>query len=266
MRLKTLFFPLMLVISISIFAGYIWPEITRLRAANEVNIAKNKELQDVNIKKGAIESLGKQISNSDSEKIIRDYLPQVRMEENVIGNVNYLANSANVSLVNISLGGGNDDANDRNNVSAGVAGILNPIARASAAIDETAVGAVEQSALRATSAEISVIGEYEKVRIFLDGLNRISIFNNIKSLTISKPEKSKEDGAVDSNNNVLSVAVVVDFGYMPVSKLDGQKVLAFKSNIDDGVVEILKNYVSQKYSFSPTSGDAKGRVNPFLTD
>ncbi|EKD46738.1 MAG: hypothetical protein ACD_67C00088G0001 [uncultured bacterium] len=270
MRLKTLFFPIILVISVSIFIGYIWPEITRLRSANEIKLKMDQQLQEIDVKKGAAESVGKQISSSDSEKTIKDYLPENKIEERIINDVNFLASGSNVALVDISLESEKTVSDSKTAAPVGVAGILNPIARADAVaneeqpIDELTAGKAVGSATRSTSAMISISGEYDKIRVFLNGLHRLPIFSTVKSLVITKQQTEKSEGESSSSENILLANVDVDFGYMNVSKVSGQEVAKFNpENIDNEIVDVLKKYTSQKAPSLEIDGGAKGKSNPF---
>ena len=104
MRLKFLFFPIILVISLSIFIGYIWPEINNLKMANDEKIKNQGMLQDIAAKQAAIAKIDSQMtSNSADTATINNYLPSTRVEERILSGVNFLASDAGVSLANISL-------------------------------------------------------------------------------------------------------------------------------------------------------------------
>lgn len=268
MRLKTLFFPIMLVISISIFIGFIWPEISTLREVNEVNLAKKQEFEGIAAKKAAINSMGKQIAGGDSEKIVKEYLPEAKAEERIINNVNFLATDAGVSLVNVSLTGESASTGSADTTISGVAAALNPTAGAEAVLNSngTSTPAVAAQTSKSVTASISVSGDYEKIRLFLGGLQHASIFNTVKSVTIAKQAEVKDEEGSVSNANTLLATAIVDFGYMLPEKVDNQKVETFKQKIDNETVETLKKYVSQKNQAIEINGGSKGRTNPFLVN
>ena len=80
MRLKFLFFPIILVISLSIFIGYIWPEINNVKKINEEKLTNAQSLQSIKDKQAAIELIGTQITNdSDGKTIVDNYLPNKKV-------------------------------------------------------------------------------------------------------------------------------------------------------------------------------------------
>lgn len=280
MRLKTLFFPIMLIISVSIFIGYIWPEIFKLKEANELRLAKTEEFQGINVKKAAIDSIGNQISNSDSQKIVEEYLPGSRVEERIVNGVNYLATDAGVSLVNISLTNEVASTSDGNNSTSGLAAILNPIGTANATLESAPAPAMATAAqtttetasskgLKTIATNISISGDYGKIKIFFDNLQRMSILNTVKSVVITKQSEEKSSGVENqeaSSGDTLLATAVVDFGYMFTEKLNNQKVDSFKQYIDNETIDVLKGFVSQKGQLVDVSSDAKGKSNPFISN
>lgn len=256
----------MLVISISIFIGYIWPEIMVLKDANEVNLASKKELQDLIVKKDAIELIGKKITDSDGEKIIKEYLPEKKVEERIINEINYLADSSNVSLIDVSLGGDGDAKVKKKATSLGLAGVLNPLARADEPVLEEGSENIVYGGMYATSAKISISAEYDKIKTFMNGLHRTPILNVVKSLEITSKQAEQEEGEA-SNGNLLVANIVVDFGYMPISKVDNKKVETFEqSGIDKETMDVLSRYISQKAQSLETGNGEMGRTNPFIAN
>jgi hypothetical protein len=259
MRLKTFIFPVMVVISIIIIALYIWPDISKIMDSKKVAISKSKELEEINAKKDAIDSIGDKISSNESDKIVREYLPESKMEERVVSSINFLADSAGVSLVDIFIE--NPEA----------------IALSSSAItvsqSEGERGGVSannnqnvNSLKNAVSVKISLGGEYEKIKLFLDGLQHMPLLNVITSLDISKQKEEKVDGVVVSSRNLLAV-VAVNFSYMPVKNVNIADAQNIKStDVDNGNIEILKKYITKNSQSLDMSGTDKGKENPFIAN
>ena len=270
MRLKFLFFPIILVISVTIFISYIWPEIGSVKKINEDKIAKNGELQAIKEKQSAIELIGKKISdNADGEDILSNYLPQNKIEERIISGVNYLAGDANVSLVNISLSSAKDAAALTSAAAPDPSTSLAPVGAAVAAVlpvDPITGQPIPSSTspVQTTSAKISLIGDYAKIRIFLDSLQRMPIFNTIKSVDITKQKSDNKDAG--TSDSALSVDINVDFGYMDVAKVDSQRIENFNAGLDSQTIDSLKKYISQKSQSIGSDSDAKGKANPFLVN
>ncbi|KKP97471.1 MAG: hypothetical protein US25_C0002G0016 [Candidatus Moranbacteria bacterium GW2011_GWE1_36_7] len=264
MRLKFLFFPIMLIISVSIFIGYIWPEISVVRsniAQKNVNIA---ELDAINSKKVLIETYGKKLSsNSEVEAVVKNYLPEKKTEERVISSINYLANDANVALVDFSLGSVSNSATESSQL--GLATLALP-STDPAAIDPVTGQPIANEApntLKSTTVSVSVSGEYEKIRMFLNGLAHAPMFNKIKSLEISKQADSETDGE-KIESKMLLATITVEFGHLGVAKATSAKLDNFKPEVDTASIEVLQKYVSLKSQPASEEGGPRGKQNPFL--
>ena len=95
------------------------------------------------------------------------------------------------------------------------------------------------------------------------------LLNYVKSLKIAPQEK---DNTTNSTGTVAAPAapstdlvanIVLDFGYMEVSKIDSQKISNFKTELDNETISVLKTYVSQKAP-DLLYEKGEGKTNPFL--
>lgn len=283
MRLKFLFFPIILVISLSIFIGYIWPEIKNLQGANEEKMNNEALLGDISAKKAAIQNVGTQISNDgDGEAVIKNYLSDKRMEEKILTNVNFLATDSGISLVDISIENGEEPLQETDELDQDLVNSISPIAAIANNINsqnnaESNASLKKNSKLQYVSAQISANGEYEKIRLFLNQLQRISILNSVESVTISSLNVEKKNDSVEDSVEVVSAEVasqvattlnvkaVVNFGWMSLISVDQQKAAVFKPGFDKETISIVKNYISQKTPAVDTFGDVNGKKNPFLS-
>lgn len=255
MRLKTLFFPIVLVISLLIGFVYIWPEVIKIRTIMAENITKKAQLVDIKSKSELIGSIGEKVSSGESVKIVKEYLPEIKIEERIIKNINYLASDANVFLLDISL----SDAVKNTSAELATPVEIDPVT----GLPLAAI----QAGIQSTTAQINIAGTYQQVRIFLDGIQRLPIFNAIDSVSIQKKEAEKTtEGTEISNQDSLLVDLSVNFGFMPVSKITGVTASTFNSNIDESSVNTLKGYFSNKNRIASTdfSGEKNVRENPFM--
>lgn len=244
MRLKILLFPLMLAVSFAFFMYYAWPEIVNLKTINEEKKENSRLLQDIKEKQSAIKQIGAQISNDkESSNAVINYLPEKKAEERIVGGVNYLAIDSGVALANLSL----KDINTENPANA---------ARQNPASDKKE-NKENINTMKFSEATILVNGNYEKIKLFTDQLQKIFLFNNIKSLTISS-EQNKSEKA----DSLLATAVI-DFGYVSSSKVSDSRIANFKPEFDKNTVDILRQYVLQKTE-SVSRNSNKGKANPFL--
>jgi hypothetical protein len=126
---------------------------------------------------------------------------------------------------------------------------------------------------------ISVSGEYEKIGLFIDKLQKMALFNSIKSLIIAN-STSKDltntvvsaDVSQTSTTSVsknLTAEIVVKFGYLkPVDS--NSQIAKVDQKIDNETLDVLKLYIAGKdvSSVSSETGDAgsKGKHNPFFLE
>lgn len=244
MKLKILIFPLMLAASFAFFMYYAWPEIVNLKSIKEEKSENNQLLQDIKNKKLDIERIGNQISeDKDSSNAVLSYLPVKKMEERIVGGVNYLAIDSGVALANLSL----KDISTEN---------PGNTARQNPASDKKEKEEIINT-MKFSEATILANGGYEKIKLFVDQLQKIFLFNNIKSLTISSEQNSSE------NANSLLATAVVDFGYIAPSKMNNSRIANFKPEFDKSTIDTLKQYVLQKTE-TVNRSSSKGKANPFL--
>jgi hypothetical protein len=251
MRLKFLFFPIVLVVSVALFFGFIWPEFSNISTIKSEKIAKTAELKAVKDKQTAIEAIGQKIAgDADSEAIVKNYLPQAKPEERIVNGLNYLAGDANVSLVNMTLQGSDDAAKPA-------------IGQAGALIDPTTGLPIADNtnSVKTISASVSLSGEYDKIRMFLDNVQRMPMFNVIKSVDI---QKKADEAGTENASTLLSANVDIDFGYMNASKISNQLGDKFENKLDDETIASLQKYISQKSQMVAGSVDENGKSNPFL--
>ncbi|EKD58511.1 MAG: hypothetical protein ACD_56C00110G0004 [uncultured bacterium] len=273
MRLKFLFFPIIIIISLYIFIGYIWPEIANLKVANEEKLSHEQAIKAIKDKQTAIQTIDAQInSDSEGESVVNSYLPNKKMEERILTGINYLATDSQVSLVSLSLSSGAEEVSNDDATTLSVsplANIANSLQGVQNKLPETS-----KSGTETINTSISVVGEYDKINLFLDQLQKISMFHSIKSLTITSSNagdkvENASDGTVDTENNpaaasTLSADLVVDFGWMGTASIDNQKMSKFQSGIDKETMATIKQYISQKAPSVDKAGDMNGKINPFL--
>jgi hypothetical protein len=271
MRLKILFFPIVVVVSLAIFIGFIWPEIQSIIKINEEKIAKNKELNTVKEKQAAIELIGKSITDNINQKdVVNSYLPEKMTEERVLSSLNFLAGDANVSLINVSLVDAavssamrDADIMSANPLLGGIASAT-PVDPATQVIDpNTGLPIVEEVIkLQNLTMKISVVGEYAKVKAFVDGLQHMPVINSIASIDISKKTAEQQDQ--NTANPSLIVDITADFGYMPFAKVNRQQIEKIKNglSIDTGVIDTLSTYRLKKSDMNENIGQM-GKENPF---
>lgn len=259
MRLKFLFFPIILVVSATIFAAYVWPEIENVKTLNTDLLASKDTLQAVKDRQAALEAMGQQInSDASTQSLIMSYLPVKKVEEQIINNANFLATDAGVSLANMSV----KDVVDPTLAAAPVAAP----APSSAIIPSTLGNPAELSGaqpannVQFSEATIQVTGKYDQLRSFFSQLQRMSILNEVKSVKVSKAQSSSDTKTADPS--ILQADLVIDYGYVPSMHFSNQQIANAKVVFDSKTIGDLRNYTTQKVPSIDTG--SLGTANMFL--
>ena len=109
MKLKILFFPLVLAAAVSVFISFVWPEISDARRLSVENAKVSAKIALIEEKRDIVRKLDQDLGkNSDKEVFIKSYLPEGRNEEWIINSISRLAVSSGVALAGISI---EDDKN-----------------------------------------------------------------------------------------------------------------------------------------------------------
>ncbi len=265
MKLKILFFPLMLIAAVSVFIGYIWPEIGVMRtlATENDKLAENLEL--IKEKKDIVRMLDQELGrNSDKEELVRNYLAMGKNEEKIIDVVNFLAAGSGVSLVNMSIEGGKENALESKEDVPVSEQFFNPFENTSLEND----GALAQQdvpvSLGIVPARVIVSGSYGNIKGFLSGLGKASLMNSIKSVDISPQSSGGEEGESGADSDNLTAEISGEFYYMKKVRVQnslGLKILD-SPELNFSQVEKIKQSISQ--SVPKLEIGEKGAANPFL--
>lgn len=247
MRLKLIFFPIVLIVSVTIFINNIWPQIGEVKKINAEKISKRADLEAVAIKQEIINKTNQRIiDGGELSGNVKKYLTEKKNEENIISSVSFLAGDANLTLTNISL-----------SAAAPSVAAIDP------ATGQPIVEKLDQ--VKNIPVKISVNGEYDKIRRFLDGVEHMPIFSKIKTIKITKQKAEKKEGEEQQTNSLVA-EIDVDFGYMGPAVVDGNAAAKFNPELDTETMEALKQYISQKSQFVENPNEQKGKTNPFFAN
>ncbi|HBI17332.1 MAG TPA: hypothetical protein DDY52_04285 [Candidatus Moranbacteria bacterium] len=238
MKLKILLMPLSVVLSLVIIIGYIYPSWFGEDANSIKNIKneiekKNEELLTVKAKKGNMTKLTQSLqNNADLESLINKYYPTYRNDEDVVNNINNVAFSEGVFLVNMGIEYKKIEASDdpvrvmaiplkmsnvENNLITPENMNVDGIGGEIPLTDENGVSIADlaKARIKFIEANLEINGNYDQIKRFLVSLNKVGLLNNIKSFEISKKEKQD---TVDDEESVsadfLTAKTVIGFGYL----------------------------------------------------
>lgn len=260
MRLKIIFFPAVLIVSISLFIGYIWPEYQNVEKVKKEELKSNQKLlEGILIKKKNAKKLVSDLDqNKDKEDFVLRYLPADKKEEDIINGVNYLSTNSGLSLIAVSF----EEVKENNSVSENATGT-------GSAATAAATGYPESRNAKFIKAKINATGKYENIRSFLGSLYRMKMLNDISLLSISKSDQNNMVPSPEGETpaeDLLVVEISADFGYLPNSHDDNELKLASifsKGSFDFSSFETTERLVSGS-SVPNIDMSAVGRSNPFL--
>lgn len=255
--------------------------MTDLRRANEDKLTKNLALTEISNKKQAMSKINNQLdSNTTSESDVDSYLPSTKVEERIMSSINFLANDSSVLLINITIKDPEQNSTAQGMSAGATMNVNNAVKYADSSVTDPANGTAstinQGGGLKMSEATITISGEYDKIKLFVDSLQHIPIYNSLKSLSISNlptgSSATSGDQGVNQNNDVqknstLYANIVLDFGYMSPAKASVVNADKFNPAIDNETVKALQSYVSKD---AVVSGNRTinavngGKSNPFL--
>lgn len=309
MKLKFIFIPISLLISMILAIWYIWPTWFSPGGIKDYqkNIALKKcELEEASSKIANAEKLKAFLGSPEGIKAMndaRDYLVVNEKKEDVFNNINYIGSISSVGVTSLdvldlptsdkeSSGDilrvqGKRNVNGKSSRSIAFQSCLDSVAQKFGEIKEVdlnkldpfesiksennAVNQIKEieakSAVKAIKADISVIGTYRQLIVFLDNLYRLKMMNNISMITIAREaeennsEVAAEEGAAPEDHLKMNVSVY--FGYLP--KAGGVSVgfddqIFEKNTFDLSVMKKMNKIITTpEISIGET-----GKDNPFL--
>ncbi len=260
MKIKLLFFPAVLAISIIIFIFYVWPELGAVRKAKSDLDESKKVLENILEKKNNLENLKNGLNqNQDKESLVLSYLPPDKNEERIINGINYLAANSGASLADLSLEKEKSVTNEEYENTADSKEIL--FSGSSADSADFSAGQALKPRLRFVKFKISINGNYDNIKTFLEDLHKMEMFNSVDSVLISKQEKNKDQA---QNQEALQSVIEAGFGYLPKAKINGNYSASIFTQLSFDFTPCgkLKALVSKK--IPDLEIGERGRVNPFL--
>lgn len=263
MRFKIIFFPLAVLICVWVSIKWIWPETVRIGELKKEKIEKQKILDSHIAEKSKIESLKNDIdSNKSEESAALRFFPVQKNEENIFNSINYLAANSSVNLDNMSL---EDGAAAAPKAAAPVQSMSSSKNDLFSPESENFISQNEVTdPTRFTNAAIKVSGNYKNIKIFLNQIYSLPIFNKINSVSISKAAAGGDAEA--GKKAPLSMDVNVGFGYKPAVAIKGNSALPYfpNSSFDFTYIKKIENSNIKVTPIADSGLGSTGRENPFM--
>lgn len=264
MKLKLLLMPSIIALSIILLIWLVYPAYSNgadglKERYNQLDLEK-KKLSDIENKSLNIAKLSDDLSNlSEDREFIEKFLPENIEEEEIIDNLNFLANSSGLSVLDISV----EKLKKVEKVSAG--------AEDQTATSPDSEGFTGDDILAAPLPKpekfnigIRLAGNYINIKVFLDKLEKLGRYNDISSLEIAKVlgEKTGEEG---QNPDILSVNAGINFSTLEKATVSYGMIndpIFAQSNLNVEIVSGIKNIRTTE--LLKLDVGAKGKTNIFI--
>lgn len=247
MRLKTLIFPLSVVIATATSIGYVYPEYEKMLANRDTMTQKQELLNNVTQRAKNVASLQESYeSDLKSKEKVMNYMPMRSSEEPLLNMVHKIVADSGSVISDISA----------ESVLAQTEAIPEGMDPAALASDQAFL---EKISFRkgSTNTTLKVAGQYGGLKSVLDKLQNLPRSNSIENVNLYS-EESKKEGA---DPNILFLEVSSKYGYAPLAKLRTEQApTIFSTSAFD--FAFLAEF--EPSPFVPVSVDQSGRENPFL--
>lgn len=266
MRLKFLFFPTVLIVAVALFIGVIWPGLQEYKLLSSQNVELEKQLSDLDKREQNAQQMALELEEQkEARDFVDRYLPVSPSEERILDSVNYVAVGSGVALAGIEVKEAVAQTAAPESVAQG--SLLTSVDPATAdslgANLSPDAAAGKSSPVKKVDASVKVVGELDKIKLFLANVRKLEFYNNIKTVEVSKQDAVRGENGEEENSNVLAATLEISFGYMPRLKTQSSDGALFASaSLDKSSYEELRDYAKQIIpSLEP---EAAGRTNPFL--
>lgn len=265
MRLKLLFFPLMLLVSITLVLSFIVPQWEEIKVARKEGDKLAATLADMNQKSRNAGSLLSDIEkNVDRVSYAERYVPKNRSEERIIDSINYLSNG--LILFNINL---ENVKEETPLVAAGVAADVS--GNGDGLSDPSLEATVKTPVVSYTKGTILLSGSYESIMTFLSNLHNMEMLSSLDSVVISRADSTSQkaahistETAKDASGQTLEAKIAINFASLPMVNISNgySHPLFLRSVYDFSTVDKLRENVATVMPNLEASG--AGKANPFL--
>lgn len=202
--------------------------------------SEQAKLGDLQKKTLNIDALSGHLDSLSSEKeVLYNFIPETAKEEQIFDNFNFYAYSFELAVYGVTI-----NQPERN--------VLRGDLEAEPALLPKA---------KNFKTEANLAGSYEKIKEFLDAIEKLNRHNDFADLRIVK---NFSQGSQDVSGNFLLANIVVNFQSLDKARLSSNNMgnVAFSKNqMDTEVISEIRNRT--KTSAFELNVDQKGKSNPF---
>jgi hypothetical protein len=263
MKIKILIVPFMICLIIVLMIWVIYPAFTNpaskdgLLEKMTTSKTEKERLDKMNNKSQNSDSLYSVLSSGSAKKdVIMKYVPEKAKEEEIIDNLNYIATSEGLAVIDLSVSVGKNSP---------VVPVDPAINKAMAAPQLDASGnpiiIIPKPSASVLTIKYSVIGSYDKIKNVFEKIYKLERFNKANSIEISKP--SSKDEKVEVGDS-LQVDAEFSFSYLKkISSIqDLENPVFLSSQYDMSIADKIQS--EKNVSIPGLPSEASGRGNPFL--
>lgn len=257
MKLKILVVPTLIAAIVITIIWVIVPEVKDVLDKKKQLEEKTLKLSEIEEKNRKARKLGEYLGgNTVQNRILADYIPQEKKEEEIISTLQYLAKQEDLLIYSLNIKQ-NQDGKTNNAQS--------QISAASSAGEN----GDEKNAAQARDLEIIVktIGQYEKITVFLKKISNLERYNRAEYVKISKVNSGSEQEGGEEIKRISALDMEIGLNFKYVEKSDALVVSADNSifSREEFEVDVIKAIQEKmKTAVMEPVADKSGRSNPFF--
>lgn len=263
MKIKILIVP---VITILLIVSTIWIILPKAFQVKEeyLNMKKSQqELSEMTEKIGKANNLSKDLTtNTEKQNILMRYLPIDKQGEDILNNLNVIAASEGAAISDLVLSEEKDTAGSSIAAAGQIQEKTDSSSGNSVGSAKNSKALVSEVGAKSVKAEITIVGDYEKIRRVVDKINNMKRNSKVASLKISIKQNLIAGESVNAANE-LEANITANFGYLKkVTIADVNSSVLDSGKFDMSVVD--KILASSNTEFSEINIGQTGRTNPFI--
>lgn len=257
MKIKLLLAPALVVGIIVLLIWAVYPAYTNpvnndglLEKYSQLKTEREK-LSTIDMKMANARNLISQInSKKEDADALMEFIPSESKEENVIDSLNFFSRNSNLEVKEISvLKGENVTKPSSSPVQMESDGSANAIQK---------IAKIEPEEI---NVNISVEGEYQNIKIFLEKVLSMSRFNQVKNLVLSRPSASSGEENPNPNLLEMNAVLIVKKLKLAVNPVNADDPIFLSSSLDMRGLEDIRLTRSEE-QLNLEVGQT-GSTNPF---
>lgn len=261
MKVKILFFPLAIAITLMVAIFYIQPEIQSAMGARASVMEKETRLSDIEQKVRNVGLLGSDIDgNKESENLVLKYLPVVQDDDRVVDALNFLSAQSGLSLSSVKMEKVAETAVKTEAAETTSKNALFATGDGAAAVKPAAIVAMPKTVK--VTAEMT--GSYESIRDVVGKISKMDRFQNFAIVKVGRAASvAGSQGQEATPTDTLKASLEIHFLYLSKVRTTGNLDLPIfsQSKIDLKAAQSLRQYVSSPVPSMEMGAIGKG--NPF---